>query len=139
MQRPHILLIGCSLFLLNVVHGFHYLQSNVVVAMYRGSGGGAGSHNQFACPKVRPFRNFALTSLMGGWHVIQYYASSEEAAEYSCMRCVFGMNGGAQVVMNFTYQFEDDPMRERLQGNITWKIPDFGMPSHWVHAEDPCK
>lgn len=135
------------------VTAFHYLQSNVVVAaMYRSSN--AASTRSTACPKVRPFRNFQLPSLMGEWHVIQYYASAEEAPEYSCMRCVFSMaeapdeNNSNNVTsrrsvptvqMNFTYTFRDDPLRERLQGNITWSVPDFGTPSHWVHAEDPCK
>lgn len=29
--------------------------------------------------------------MMGFWYVIEYYASSEEAAEYSCMKCNFSM------------------------------------------------
>lgn len=29
---------------------------------------------------------------MGFWYVVQYYASSEEAPEYSCMKSVFGLN-----------------------------------------------
>lgn len=137
---------GCLLVLLGTLlpgsDAFHYLQSNVIVDMYRRN---SDINNKYACPKVRPFRHFELGSLMGGWYVIQYYASSEEAAEYSCMRCVFGMADGGigstrePVVMNFTYMFEDDPVKEPLQGNITWNIPDLGMPSHWVHAEDPCK
>lgn len=40
--------------------------------------------------------------------------------------------------MNFTYIFEDDPQKELLQGNITWSIPNFAMPSHWMHTEDIC-
>lgn len=41
--------------------------------------------------------------------------------------------------MNFTYIFEDDPFKEKLQGNLTWIIPNFETPSHWIHAEDTCK
>lgn len=40
--------------------------------------------------------------------------------------------------MFFTYTFEDDPQKEQQQGNITWTIPSFSMPSHWVHTEDIC-
>lgn len=120
-------------------HSFHYnFQSNVVVAMYRSNTNPQGRNNVVGCPLVRPLRNFDLRSILGGWNVIQYYASSEEATEYSCMRCVFDIVGGEQIVMNFTYQFADDPANELLQGNITWKVPDIAMPSHWVHAEDPC-
>lgn len=96
---------------------------------------------------------------MGFWYVVQYYASSEEAAEYSCMRSVFGMNNNQvcrkekydthsyipfskfilKVTMNFTYTYENDPLKDRLQGNLTWTIPNFNVPSHWVHKEDFCK
>lgn len=41
--------------------------------------------------------------------------------------------------MNFSYIFAEDPLREKLQGNITWLIPDFGTPGHWMHTEDICK
>lgn len=37
-------------------------------------------------------RNFNLTSILGSWYVMQYYASSEEVSEYSCMRSVFSMH-----------------------------------------------
>lgn len=40
--------------------------------------------------------------------------------------------------MFFTYIYEDDPQKEQLQGNIIWTIPNFSMPSHWVHTEDIC-
>lgn len=121
-------------------HGFHYnFQSNVVVAMYRSNTNPMGRNNVVGCPLVKPLRNFDLRSVLGSWNVIQYYASSEEATEYACMRCVFDIVDGGQIVMNFTYQFADDPEREWLQGNITWKVPDEMMPSHWVHAEDPCR
>jgi hypothetical protein len=45
----------------------------------------------------------------------------------------------AEVTMNFTYSFTDDPINELLVGNITWKIPSSDLPAHWVHAEFPCK
>lgn len=31
-------------------------------------------------------RNFQLEKMMGFWNVIQYYSSTEETAEYKCMR-----------------------------------------------------
>lgn len=43
----------------------------------------------------------------------------------------------AEVTMNFTYSFTDDPINELLVGNITWKIPSSDLPAHWVHAEFP--
>uniref|UniRef100_A0A1B0GQ06 Lipocalin/cytosolic fatty-acid binding domain-containing protein n=1 Tax=Phlebotomus papatasi TaxID=29031 RepID=A0A1B0GQ06_PHLPP len=41
------------------------------------------------CPKVKAMRNFELSEMMGYWYVIQYFASTEEAPEYSCMRSIF--------------------------------------------------
>jgi hypothetical protein len=78
--------------------------------------------------------------LLGSWFVVQYYASSEEALSYGCMRPVFSVSPDRlQVSMNFTYTFTDDPAAELLYGNITWEIPNPNRPSHWVHAEDTCK
>lgn len=37
-------------------------------------------------------RNFDINDFLGYWYVIEYYASSEEAAEYSCMKCNFSMS-----------------------------------------------
>lgn len=37
-------------------------------------------------------RNFEINEMMGFWNVIQYYASSEEALEYSCMKCNFSIS-----------------------------------------------
>lgn len=37
-------------------------------------------------------RNFDITGIMGFWYVVEYYASSEEVAEYSCMKCNFSMS-----------------------------------------------
>jgi hypothetical protein len=72
--------------------------------------------------------------------VVQYFASSEEALSYGCMRPVFSMSSDRlEVSMNFTYTFTDDPAAELLYGNITWEIPNPHRPSHWVHAEDTCK
>ena len=45
----------------------------------------------------------------------------------------------AEVTMNFTYSYTDDPYNEQLAGNITWKIPSSESPAHWIHAEVPCK
>nr|XP_008191233.1 PREDICTED: uncharacterized protein LOC657715 isoform X2 [Tribolium castaneum] len=67
------------------------------------------------CPSVKAIRNFNLEQMMGRWYVIQYYASSEEALSYS---------------------FTDDPLNELLVGNITWTVPNPGVPSHWTHSED---
>jgi len=41
--------------------------------------------------------------------------------------------------MNFSYVYTEDPLREKLQGNITWMIPDFDTPAHWMHTENICK
>lgn len=41
--------------------------------------------------------------------------------------------------MNFTYVYENDPANENLQGNLTWRIPNYDIPSHWIHTEDTCK
>ncbi|XP_023713684.1 apolipoprotein D [Cryptotermes secundus] len=89
------------------------------------------------CPHVKAIRNFDLHELLGSWFVVQYFASSEEALSYGCMRPVFSMSSDRlEVSMNFTYTFTDDPAAELLYGNITWEIPNPSRPSHWVHAED---
>lgn len=41
--------------------------------------------------------------------------------------------------MNFTYVFGEDPVKEPIQGNLTWLIPNFDVPAHWIHTEDICK
>lgn len=82
-------------------------------------------------------RNFELNEIMGPWYILQYYASSEEAAEYACMKCVFSINEeDKHITMNFTYIYKDDPLKDELQGNITWEIPNFMTPEHWVHSEN---
>lgn len=76
---------------------------------------------------------------MGTWYVVQYYASSEEALPYQCMRAEFTMSSHLlDITMNFTYTFTDDPLRELLVGNITWTIPNPAEPAHWTHSEDTC-
>ncbi|XP_058811511.1 lopap [Topomyia yanbarensis] len=86
------------------------------------------------CPRVRAMRNFDLPAMMGYWYVIQYFASSETLPEYSCMHSSFTTSDGF-VTMNFTYFFSDDPLRNFQQGNITWVIPNYAAPAHWIHAE----
>ncbi|XP_059617501.1 uncharacterized protein LOC132262293 [Phlebotomus argentipes] len=89
------------------------------------------------CPKVKAMRNFELAQMMGFWNVVQYFASTEEAPEYSCMRSLFSFSyEDLTVTMNFTYIYADDPLHEVQQGNITWIIPNFAASAHWVHAED---
>lgn len=105
--------------------------------------------NRFCCvlfpfSKVKAMRNFDITGMMGFWYMIQYYASSEELPEYGCMRCVFEVDTSqnqrpVQVTMNFTYDYSEDPLKEDLVGNITWIIPDFDAPAHWLHKEAICK
>lgn len=34
--------------------------------------------------------------------------------------------------------YKDDPDNGELRGNITWIIPDFETPGHWIHAEMIC-
>lgn len=41
--------------------------------------------------------------------------------------------------MNFTYIYAEDPLREELRGNITWIIPNYNTPAHWIHTEDICR
>ncbi|KAJ6638967.1 hypothetical protein Bhyg_11705 [Pseudolycoriella hygida] len=87
------------------------------------------------CPKVKAIRNFDLVGFLGFWYVVQYYASSEEAPVYGCMRSMFTMEDN-HVSMNFTYVFEEDPIKELIQGNLTWFVPNANVPGHWMHTED---
>ncbi|XP_015172593.1 PREDICTED: apolipoprotein D [Polistes dominula] len=90
------------------------------------------------CPRVKGIRNFDISEFLGSWYIVQYYASSEEALIYRCMRAELSVSSeSAEVTMNFTYSFTDDPINEQLVGNITWKIPSPEFPAHWVHAEFP--
>ncbi|XP_076682463.1 lipocalin/cytosolic fatty acid-binding protein Karl [Andrena cerasifolii] len=90
------------------------------------------------CPKVKAMRNFDISQFLGSWYIEQYYASSEEALAYRCMRAELSISSeSTEVTMNFSYSFTDDPINEQLVGNITWKIPSSESPAHWVHAEYP--
>lgn len=42
--------------------------------------------------QVKAMRNFDITGMMGFWYIVEYYASSEEAAEYACMQSNFSMS-----------------------------------------------
>ncbi|XP_058127080.1 uncharacterized protein LOC131290498 [Anopheles ziemanni] len=86
------------------------------------------------CPRVRAMRNFGLNAMMGPWYVLQYFASTEMFPEYGCMRGSLFTSDGF-VTMNFTYVFLDDPLATFQQGNITWIVPNYAQPAHWVHAE----
>ncbi|KAJ8977162.1 hypothetical protein NQ317_003102 [Molorchus minor] len=88
------------------------------------------------CPVVKAIRNFDLEQMLGEWYVIDYYASSEEALSYRCMRANFTIPSLETVNMNFSYSFTDDPLNEQLMGNITWTIPYPAEPAHWTHSED---
>ncbi|XP_058443265.1 apolipoprotein D [Malaya genurostris] len=114
--------LRCLLFLLILIAG----QCN--------SQGNRRRNRNEKCPRVRAMRNFDLTAMMGYWYVIQYFASSETLPEYSCMQSSFTTSDGF-VTMNFTYFFSDDPLRNFQQGNITWVIPNYATPAHWIHAE----
>lgn len=46
----------------------------------------------FSHLQVKAIRNFDINGMMGFWYIVQYYASSEEAAEYACMKCNFSMD-----------------------------------------------
>lgn len=82
----------------------------------------------------------ACVQIKGSWNVIEYYASSEEVEIYRCMRSTFNLSPDVpEISMDFTYSYADDPDNEMLTGNITWNIPSFEMPGHWVHEETPCK
>ncbi|XP_033214326.1 apolipoprotein D [Belonocnema kinseyi] len=98
----------------------------------------SGNEDNTKCPTVRAARNFDVSEFLGIWYVVQYYASSEEALDYRCMRAELSVSSdNAEITMNFTYSFVDDPINEQLIGNITWTIPSPDMPAHWVHAEAP--
>ncbi|KAG8237146.1 hypothetical protein J437_LFUL011194 [Ladona fulva] len=92
--------------------------------------------SSWACPPARPLRHFDIHSILGGWHVVQFYSSGEEgAAPYRCMRANLSLSL-PKLQMVFSYVFADDPLRETLLGNLTWDIPEMSNPAHWVHAED---
>lgn len=49
------------------------------------------------CPLVRPMRNFQIEKMMGFWHVIQYYSSTENTSEYKCMRGILEITDKKEV------------------------------------------
>lgn len=51
----------------------------------------------FSIFQVKAIRNFELAGFLGFWYVVQYYASSEEAPVYGCMRSMFCMEEGNHV------------------------------------------
>ncbi|XP_020278659.1 apolipoprotein D [Pseudomyrmex gracilis] len=120
--------------------GFCWLTIALVVGLLADTGGTwKRREDKTKCPKVKGIRNFDISEFLGLWYIVQYYASSEEALAYRCMRAELSVSPeNAEVTMNFTYSFTDDPINELLVGNITWKIPSpDSSPAHWVHAEFP--
>ncbi|GLH13613.1 Apolipoprotein D [Gryllus bimaculatus] len=114
-----------------------YLLLALLVGGATAAAGGRRREDKTKCPQVKAIHNFDVHELLGRWFVVQYYASSEEALAYRCMRAELSMPAERlEVSMNFTYAFSDDPAAEALCGNITWAVPDAALPSHWVHAED---
>jgi len=112
----------------------------LVIGLLVGDTGGVWRrrNDKTKCPRVKGIRNFDISEFLGSWYIVQYYASSEEALAYRCMRAELSVSPeSAEVTMNFTYSFTDDPINELLVGNITWKIPSPDLPAHWVHAEFP--
>lgn len=49
-------------------------------------------------------KNFDLERMMGFWHVVQYYASTEELPEYACMRSHFSFSKEDQHVGSLRHQ-----------------------------------
>uniref|UniRef100_A0A2S2PG53 Apolipoprotein D n=1 Tax=Schizaphis graminum TaxID=13262 RepID=A0A2S2PG53_SCHGA len=95
-------------------------------------------NDEMKCPEVRARSNCDLDAIKGAWNVIEYYASSEEVEIYRCMRSTFNLSPDTpEISMDFTYSYADDPDNEMLTGNITWNIPSFEHPGHWVHMETP--
>lgn len=56
---------------------------------------------------MRAIRNFDLEMMMGMWHVVQYYASTEELPEYACMRSNFAFSSEDQHVRFPTGPYAD--------------------------------
>ncbi|XP_034934396.1 apolipoprotein D [Chelonus insularis] len=112
---------------------FIFYQINVVKCLWK------REEDKTKCPKVKEMKNFDISGFMGSWYIVQYYASSEEALAYKCMRADFSLSPDkTEVTMNFTYSFIDDPINEIIIGNITWKIPyHHESLAHWIHAEFP--
>lgn len=43
-------------------------------------------------------RNFQLEKMMGYWNIVQYYSSTEETAEYKCMRSDLEITDAKEVI-----------------------------------------
>lgn len=82
-------------------------------------------------------RNYNLNGISGDWFVIQYYASSLELPEYSCMRSNFQIDF-EHVSMNFNFTYADDPFHEKISGDLSWFVPNLDVASHWTHMEENC-
>lgn len=52
---------------------------------------------------MKAIRNFDLAGFLGFWYVVQYYASSEEAPVYGCMRSMFSMEEDNHVSVFYIY------------------------------------
>ncbi|XP_002067249.3 uncharacterized protein LOC6644630 [Drosophila willistoni] len=141
MARVAFLLLTLLIEVFDWSHGVPWRTFNSYTAMMKKS-----SEMDRLCPKVTAMRNFNLEAMMGCWHVVQYYASTEELPEYACMKSHFGFStADKHITMNFSFIFAEDPLREKLQGNITWMIPSFEnpdpmapsieTPAHWIHTE----
>ena len=50
--------------------------------------------------KVKPMRSLQLADMMGFWYIIQYYSSSEETAEYKCMKGNLEMSDNKEVSLD---------------------------------------
>lgn len=83
-------------------------------------------------------KGYDLGGIVGDWFVIQYYASSLEMPEYSCMRSNFKVDF-EHVRMNFNFTYADDPYNENISGNLSWIVPNMDVPSHWTHMEEKCE
>lgn len=68
------------------------------------------SKNEIVCLQVKAIRDFDINGMMGSWYIVQYYASSEEAAEYACMKCNFSMNPENVQVSTITHDHERPPL-----------------------------
>ncbi|CRK87467.1 CLUMA_CG001268, isoform A [Clunio marinus] len=88
------------------------------------------------CPLVKPIRSFQLDKMMGFWFIVEYYSSSEMTSEYKCMQGELKITDAKEIIMNFTYSYVYDLDDELLSGNITWRIPNYHDPSHWIHTEE---
>nr|XP_018897730.1 PREDICTED: uncharacterized protein LOC109030943 [Bemisia tabaci] len=143
-KRRENQLISCSVVCLFLIDGdmfhlrFGVLSCLVLVVLTGDSDAFKIKTVKTKCPAVRSLRNFNLEELAGYWYVIDYYAMSEEELSFRCMQAEFTVSPPPDwtVSMYFTYSYKDDPEKEVLFGNITWRIPDRKQLAHWIHAED---